>query len=65
MRIMLRGVSVAIAACVLAGCSGESGESTATAENPQAALDVLKKMQGPIDPKAASKGQAVGSPKAK
>lgn len=56
MKIVLRGLCLAIAACVLVGCSGDSGESTATAENPQAALDMAKKLQGPIDTKGAPKG---------
>lgn len=54
MKVLLRGICLSVAACVLAGCSGESGRATATAENPQAALDVAKKLQGPIGTKGAA-----------
>lgn len=58
MRMILRGVSLAIVSCILAGCGGDSSQSTdaATPENPQAGLDAMKKMQAPLDPKAAAKG---------
>jgi hypothetical protein len=49
-------MSVVIAVSLLAGCSGESGESTARPEKPQAGLDAVKKLQGSLpDPKAGAK----------
>jgi hypothetical protein len=54
-----RGIALLIVSCLVVGCSGEGGESQATPENPQAALDAVKKLQGAIpNPKEAAKGVA-------
>jgi hypothetical protein len=54
MRRFRLGVGMVFVSCLLAGCDGDSGESTATPESPQSGLDAVKKLQGP--PKATSKG---------
>jgi hypothetical protein len=45
MRFFWLGLLVLCVSCVLAGCEGGSGESTATPANPQAGLDAVKKLQ--------------------
>jgi len=61
MKVIWRGMSVAIVAGVLAGCSGEggSGESVTTPDNPQAGLDALKNMPALQNPKDAAKAKAL------
>ena len=54
MRRFWLGAGVLFVSCVLAGCDGDSGVSTATPDNPQAGLDAIKKLQGA--PKVTSKG---------
>ena len=67
------GIASLVAACVVAGCdAGGAGESTATPENPQAALDAVKKLQSgpqptakgmmPVAPQPAAKGEAAPKP---
>jgi hypothetical protein len=46
-NVTRRGLYVTMAACVLAGCGDGSGGSgaAATADNPQAGLDAMKKLK--------------------
>jgi hypothetical protein len=66
MRVIWSGMSVALLTCILAGCSGDTGESTATPDNPKEGLEAVKKLQGPggVDLKAASKGTPGAAPSA-
>ena len=55
MRSMWLSASLLFVLCLVAGCGEEGGgESTATAANPQAGLDAVKKLQGL--PKTTEKG---------
>jgi hypothetical protein len=46
MRVIWRGIGVAIVSCVLAGCTGgDQSESVTTPDDPQAGLDMIKKME--------------------
>lgn len=63
MKRFCRILSLAVVGGFLAGCSGESGESLTPADNPQAGLDAIKKLQAPIDPKAVGKDAATPAKK--
>jgi hypothetical protein len=50
---------------VVTGCGGESGESSATPESPQAAIEAAAKLHGTVpNPKAAGKKGSM-APRAK
>jgi hypothetical protein len=64
MSVIQHGSSTAIvtAAIAVTGSGGESGESTATPENPQAAIDAEAKLRGSVpNPKAAGRRGSTAS----